>query len=47
MAITPGGSLNSVPASQRATLQSNYIDFTSGTNDCSQQYLPDLIEKAA
>ena len=47
MAITPGGSLNSVPASQRATLQSNYIDFTSGTNDWSQQYLPDLMEKEA
>ena len=29
MAITPGGSLNSVPASQRKTLTSNYIEFTA------------------
>jgi hypothetical protein len=41
------GSLNSVPASKKATLSSNYIDFTSGTNDWSQQYLPDLMEKEA
>ena len=47
MAITPGGSLNSTPASQKAALQSNYIDFTSGTNDWSQQFLPDLMEKEA
>tara|TARA_R100000655_G_scaffold7437_2_gene20060 strand:+ start:872 stop:2350 length:1479 start_codon:yes stop_codon:yes gene_type:complete len=48
MAITPGGSLNSVPASQRQTLSSNYIDFTaSGTAGWAQQYLPDLMEKEA
>jgi len=47
MAITAGGSLNSVPAPQQQTLASNYIDFTSGTNDWSQQYLPDLMEKEA
>ena len=42
------GSLNSVPASQKATLASNYIDFTSGAgNDWGQQYLPDLMEKEA
>ena len=29
MAITPGGSLNSVTASVQQTLASNYIDFTS------------------
>ena len=45
MAITAGGSLNSVAAPQQQALASNYIDFTSGTNDWSQQYLPDLMEK--
>jgi hypothetical protein len=48
MAITPGGELNSVPASQKQTLDSNYIDFTaSGTQGWAQQYLPDLMEKEA
>ena len=47
MAITPGGNLNNTPASQKQTLASNYIDFTSGTNDWSQQYLPDLMEREA
>jgi len=49
MAITPGGSLNSVAASQKQTLQSNYIDFaTAGSSDgWAQQYLPDLMEKEA
>jgi len=47
MAITPGGSLNSVAASQKQTLVSNYLDFTSGTNDWSQQYLPELYEQEA
>ena len=34
------GSLNSVPASKKATLSSNYIDFADGAsnNDWSQQY---------
>ena len=42
------GSLNSVPASKKATLASNYIDFTSGAgNDWGQQYVPDLMEKEA
>ena len=42
------GSLNSVPASKKQTLASNYIDFTSGAgNDWGQQYLPDLMEKEA
>ena len=42
------GSLNSVPASKKATLISNYIDFTStGTAGWAQQYLPDLMEKEA
>ena len=48
MAITPGGELNSVPASQKQTLDSNYIDFTSATTKgWAQQYLPDLMEKEA
>ena len=48
MAITAGGSLNSVPASQKQTLNSNYIDFTaSGTAGWAQQYLPDLLEQEA
>ena len=48
MAITPGGNLNSIAASQQQTLASNYIDFTSaGTAGWAQQYLPDLMEKEA
>jgi len=48
MAITAGGSLNSVTASQQQTLASNYIDFTStDTKGWAQQYLPDLMEKEA
>ena len=49
MAISnPGGNLNSVPAPQKQTLDSNYIDFTaSGTAGWAQQYLPDLLEKEA
>ena len=41
------GALNSVPASQKATLSSNYIDFTADGNDWGQQYLPDLMESEA
>jgi len=47
MAITAGGSLNSVAAPVQQTLASNYLDFTSGANDWAQQYLPDLMEKEA
>ena len=48
MAITAGGSLNSVVAPQQQTLASNYIDFTStDTQGWAQQYLPDLMEKEA
>ena len=48
MAITAGGSLNSVPAPLPQALASNYLDFT-GTTDTTwaQQYLPDLMEKEA
>ena len=45
MAITNGPLLNSVAAPQQQTLASNYIDFTSGSNDWAQQYLPELMEK--
>ena len=41
------GALNSVPASQKATLSTNYIDFTADGNDWGQQYLPDLMESEA
>ena len=48
MAITAGGNLNSVPSSQKQTLSSNYIDFTStATQGWAQQYMPDLMEKEA
>jgi len=48
MAITAGGSLNSVPSSQKQALSSNYVDFTStDTEGWAQQYLPDLMEKEA
>ena len=48
MAITAGGNLNSVPASAKQTLNSNYIDFTSATTKgWAQQYLPDLMEQEA
>ena len=47
MAITAGSSLNSTPASQTQTLNSNYIDFTDGSTGWEQQYLPDLMEKEA
>ncbi len=46
MAITPGGSLNSVPASQQQTLSTNYLDFNTDMG-WAQQYLPDLMEKEA
>jgi len=48
MAINAGTNLNSVPASQKQTLDSNYIDFTSAdTKGWAQQYVPDLIEAEA
>ena len=48
MAITAGGSLNSVAAPQKQTLSTNYFDFTSTAGQgWAQQYLPDLMEKEA
>ena len=48
MAITNGTNLNSVPASQKQTLATNYLDLSSAQNaGWGQQYLPDLMEKEA
>ena len=47
MAITGGGNLNSVPATQKQTFNTNYLDFTGTANSWGQQYLPDLMEKEA
>jgi len=48
MAITAGDNLNSVPAPQKQTLTSNYLDLASSTTEgWGQQYLPDLMEKEA
>ena len=48
MAITAGGSLNSVPAPQKQALASNYLDLSSADNaGWGQQYVPDLMEKEA
>jgi hypothetical protein len=45
MAIT--SNVTPAAAPTRQTLASAYIDFTGGTNDWAQQYLPDLMEKEA
>jgi hypothetical protein len=48
MAITGGPSLNSVPAPQKQTLSTNYLDLSSAANaGWGQQYVPDLMEKEA
>ncbi len=48
MAITAGGSLNSVPASTKQTLNTNYLDLASTAGQgWAQQYLPDLMEQEA
>jgi len=48
MAINAGSNLNSVPSSQKQTLASNYVDFTSSaTEGWAQQYLPELMEQEA
>ena len=46
MAITGGGSLNSVPAPGQQTLTTNYLDFNTDMG-WAQQYLPDLMEAEA
>ena len=46
MAITSATGIDAAPRKQ--TLQTNYIDFTTGaTEGWAQQYLPDLMEKEA
>jgi hypothetical protein len=48
MAITGGVLLNSVPASQKQTLSTNYLDLASASNaGWSQQYVPDLMAQEA
>ena len=48
MAITGGTNLNSVPASAKQTLSTNYLDLSSATNaGWGQQYVPDLMEQEA
>ena len=43
-----GVGLNSVPAPNKQTLSSNYVDFRSATTKgWFQQYLPDLMEAEA
>ena len=41
---TGGPNLNAVPAPVKQTLSSNYLSFTGGDNDWSQQFLPELYE---
>jgi hypothetical protein len=48
MAISnPGGLLNSTPSHGQQALATNYLDFTNGTSDWAQQYLPDLMAQEA
>ena len=48
MAIIGGNNLNSVPAPQKQTFATNYLDLSSAANaGWGQQYLPDLMEKEA
>ena len=47
MAISnPGNLLNSVPAPQKQTLNTNYLDLSTSAG-WGQQYVPDLMEKEA
>jgi len=48
MAITNATNLNSVAASQKQALASNYLDLAGTANEgWAQQYLPDLMDKEA
>ncbi len=44
MTFAAGTNLNAVPAPVKQTLSSNYLSFIGGSNDWSQQYLPELYE---
>ena len=46
--IVAGGSLNQVASAQpNQMLNTNYLDFSSGTADWATQYLPEVVEKEA
>ena len=48
MAINAGNNLNSVPSTRKQAGVSNYLDLASTANEgWAQQYVPDLMEKAA
>tara|TARA_R110000824_G_scaffold2889_7_gene13113 strand:- start:11494 stop:12960 length:1467 start_codon:yes stop_codon:yes gene_type:complete len=47
MAITGVPAAGITPAPIKQTLSTAYLDFTGGSNDWAQQYLPDLMEKEA
>ncbi len=47
MAVTGVPAAGYTPAPKKQALASAYLDFTNGTNDWAQQYLPDLMEKEA
>ncbi len=46
MAISYGGSLNSVASAQKQALSTNYLDLNAASG-WAQQYIPDLMEKEA
>lgn len=39
-----GANLSPVPAPVKATLSTNYLSFTGGSNDWAQQYIPEVYE---
>ena len=47
MAITAGGSLNSVALPNKLATAQNYLDFTTAADGWAKQYLPDVMEKEA
>jgi len=47
MAITSATATNLTPSPVKATLESNYLDFTSATDGWAKQYMPDVMEKEA
>ena len=44
ISFSEGTNLNAVPNPVKQTLSTNYLSFTGGSNDWSQQYLPELYE---
>ena len=47
MAITGGGSLNSVALPNKVATAQNYLDFTTAADGWAKQYLPEVMEKEA